>query len=123
MAVIDPAQREPTRESFERLLANSCTKTDLRRIITSGDAHDPALWSEIAPLQRRPRRSRQCCSWSGRAWGAEQARRDSQVRQEVLVGTRLPKQEKLGSDPCSGHRLPFRQARPSSTRQVTRHPL
>lgn len=68
MAVIDPAQREATRESFERLLANSCSETDLRRIITSGDARDPALWSEIAPLQRDVRVGvRDVAPWSGRA--------------------------------------------------------
>ena len=48
MRVIDPDQREAMRESFARLLANRCTEADLRRIIAEEDAHDPALWQEIA---------------------------------------------------------------------------
>ena len=50
MPVIDPEQREAMRESFERLLARSCSEADLRRIIASEDAHDPGLWDEIARL-------------------------------------------------------------------------
>ena len=48
MPAMDPEQREAMRESFARLLADSCSEAELRRIIASSDAHDPHLWSKLA---------------------------------------------------------------------------
>ncbi len=43
-------EHEQLRQSVRRLLAERCTRRDVRRIADGGDAHDEALWKEIAGL-------------------------------------------------------------------------
>ena len=50
MFVIDAEQREAMRESFARLLADRCSEADVRRIMGTQDAHDPALWAAMAEM-------------------------------------------------------------------------
>lgn len=50
MSEIDEEQREAMRESLARVLGDSCSESDVRRVIESPDAHDPALWRTLADL-------------------------------------------------------------------------
>lgn len=50
MSAVDAEQREAMRESFERLLADRCSEADVRRIIGNEDAHDEALWQDLARI-------------------------------------------------------------------------
>lgn len=50
MSVIDAEQREAMRESFARLLADRCGDAEIRRIMETEHAHDPALWQSMADM-------------------------------------------------------------------------
>lgn len=50
MSLIDNDSREAMRDSFARLLADRCTEADMRRIMARENAHDAALWQDIASL-------------------------------------------------------------------------
>jgi alkylation response protein AidB-like acyl-CoA dehydrogenase len=50
MSLIDDDSREAMRDSFSRLLSSLCAEPEVRRMMASEDAHDPALWNEMADL-------------------------------------------------------------------------